>query len=143
MTPAEFETRLQGLLDDRRDPLGDPACASFLAEHPEHLETFARLVERCAAIPAVASPRFARRQRRRPLQWLLLGAAAAALALLALLAWPGSATPATAVPPGRVIAASVQWLPPMLQPVATVHARTVLLAEPRARLEVFTQWSAP
>lgn len=139
MDQAEFEDRLHELLDARHDPLADPQCADFLAEHPQQLDAYARLCERCAVLPWAVPEPAGRPRWRRPLPWLLLaGAAVAAITLP-----PG--VPAAAAPPaaGRVLAASQQPIRATLQPVATVRARSVLLAGPDAHLETFEQWSAP
>lgn len=140
MTPAEFEDRLHELLDARADPLADPACVSFLADHPDRLEAFAQLQERCAALPVVA-PRSDVPPRRLP-PWLLVAAAAAAVVALLLLV-RGSPAAAAPSPVGRVLAADLHPIPSLLQPTARVGARTVLLAEPTAHLELFTRWSPP
>ncbi|MFY9345904.1 MAG: hypothetical protein WAT39_25655 [Planctomycetota bacterium] len=139
MTPAEFEDRLHDLLDARQDPLADAACVQFLAEHPDRLAAFARGHERLAALPAVA-PLAAPPGLRRRLPWLL---AAAAVAAVTAFARRGTPAPAAVVPAGRVLAASLQPILPTLGAAATVRASTVLLAGPTARLETFTQWSAP
>lgn len=139
MTPAEFEDRLHELLDARADPLVDRECASFLAEHPDRLEAFAHLVQRCAVLPAVVPPRGV--PRRRP--WILLAAAAAAAAAAAILLRGSPAAAAAHSPAGRVLAADLRPIPSLLQPTATIRTRTVLLAEPTAHLELFSQWSTP
>jgi hypothetical protein len=133
MTPAEFEDRLHDLLDARQDPLADAQCIAFLADHPNHLATFARQRERLAALPPIAA-----RPSRRVWPWLLAVAAAAALVAVGLRPSPTHAAPTAA---GRVLSASLQPIRPMLGVAATVRARTVLLAEPEAHLEVFAQWS--
>ena len=71
--------RIQQLLDQRRDPVDDPAVQAWLLQQPEQLEAFARL--RSALSPRSAvRPMPHRRLYVRPL------VAAALLALLALLA---------------------------------------------------------
>jgi hypothetical protein len=103
MTPAEFDDRVHDLLDRRRDPLADPACTAFLAEHPERAPDLARLLERCAALatPVAAIPRAHRQPRRAPWWWLAAGAAVAAAAVVVLtLLLPRTAGPeATASSP--------------------------------------------
>jgi hypothetical protein len=151
MTPTAFHARLHAGLDERRDPLADPAIVAFLAEHPAALDAYARLQERCIALPASA-PRPA--PLRRPLPWLAAAATIAAIvAVAAVLASAGphvgagatnrSAAPTAARATGRVLAASLDAITPSLQAATPVSVRGVLLDAPGAHLEVFTTWSVP
>jgi hypothetical protein len=133
MTPAEFEARLNELLDERRDPLADDECVAFLAAHPAGLDAYTTLHERLAALPRqTAAQPWAK-------PWLLFVAAAA---VLLSAAWWASGVTADARPrtTGRVLAASsapASWNPGAATPAL---ARSVLLASPHAHLEVFEQW---
>lgn len=124
------EHRLHELLDQRLDPLNDPAIVDWLASDPDALERFARLHERLPVLrplPVRRSPRLV------PLITL-----AATLFATAWLCWP---EPAAAAPPmpraeGRLVA-----LPPTRP--TTFRVRTALFEHPDARLEVFTERSLP
>jgi hypothetical protein len=130
MTPAEFDDRVHDLLDRRRDPLADPACTAFLAEHPERAPDLARLLERCAALatPVAASP---------------AATAADAAAADATAPAADATAAAAATPPGRVLAAELRPIPRTLQATVRVRAHSVLLDRPDARFETFAQWNTP
>lgn len=142
MTPTEFEQRVQQMLDRRRDPLADRQCAEFLAEHPEAVASTARLLERCAALPA--SPRAAVAQAAARRRWPVLTAAtvaaACAVALVATRSEECAASARRSI--GCVLSASLEPILPRLQEAPTVRLRSVLLAEPGAEFEVFNQWGA-
>jgi len=138
MTPAEFDARVNDLLDERRDPLDDAACLAFLAEHPERIDELASLRERLAALPVVAIGAPARRRGRVAGTTVGLALAAAAAAIVWIVR-PGAATD-VAAPPGRVLAAASVPLPSYPDGVAGARARSVLLARPDARLETFSRW---
>ena len=142
MTPAEFELRVQQLLDRRRDPLADRRCAEHLAEHPEAVAATARLLERCTALPASGRPTVGRPATR--WRWPVLTAATAAAACAIVLgATRGRDSEAAASRSvGRVLSASLEPILPRLQEAPTVRLRSVLLAQPGAEFEVFTQWGA-
>lgn len=50
---AEYQSRLQQSLDERRDPLDDSKLQAFLEAHPEHLQAFA---EQRSVLETIASP---------------------------------------------------------------------------------------
>ena len=103
MNETEFTTELHACLDARRDPLDDAALCAWLAEHPEHLEAFAALRQRLAALPAATPVADA---VRTPRAGLLLAGAAAIAALLLAVAWP---SPEPALPSVRgILAASLE-----------------------------------
>lgn len=138
MTPAEFDDRVQLLLDARRDPLADAECAAFLAEHPAHVGAFARLQRRLRAVPPSVPDRATRTR------WRINWPAVAAAAAMAFAAWAWAAGPVAAAPQrGRVFDASLQPRHPRLQPHVAVTARHVLLTGPTAHVETFVVWSTP
>lgn len=142
MTPAEFEHRVQHLLDRRRDPLADLRCAEYLAQHPEAVALTARLLERCAALSALARPTGERPSARRRWPVLTAATAAAACAIVFVATRERDCEAGARRAVGRVLSASLEPILPRLQEAPTVRLRSVMLAEPGAEFEVFTQWGA-
>ena len=141
MTPAEFEKRVQQLLDRRRDPLADPQCTEFLADHPEAIGFTARLLDRCAVLSTVSPVQPRPRTWRRRWPWFVaIGAAAGVLGFV--VPWAGAREATVRRPVGRVLAASLEPTLPRLNVATTIRVRRELLGQPGAELEVFTQWSA-
>ena len=101
--------RIQELLDQRRDPVDDPAVQAWLLQQPEQLEAFAQLRAALASGPRSAAPP----QKRLPLLPLVAVTFVAALvaAIVAVRAFTGT-TPAAPLPrpdfasAGRVVSFS-------------------------------------
>jgi ferric-dicitrate binding protein FerR (iron transport regulator) len=157
MNHDAFAARLQACLDARIDPFDDAELVAWLDAHPAQLEAVARLWAAVAVLhgdAVVAAKGEAAPARRWP--WLVLGAMGAGLAAALALAavWPahvaatrvldasgrGAAAEPT-VARGRVLSAVLQPITPSLGLAAPVRATEVLVANPRVRVEVFTEWS--
>lgn len=135
---------LQRCLDERRDPLDDPECRTWLAADPERLLAYARLREQLDNMPGPAvQPQPAARPT--PRGWWRLAALAAAL--LASAAWllRDLASPAAsaAEPVGVVIAGELQFAPEPLAATVAVRATWTMVRDRGAALEQFTEWSVP
>ncbi|HEX6810679.1 MAG TPA: hypothetical protein VF384_03555 [Planctomycetota bacterium] len=134
MNETEFATALHACLDARRDPLDDAALCSWLAEHPEQLESFAALRQRLAALPAAAPVAPVARARRRPTTLQLAGAAVLAAGVLAV-AWP---RPEPALPPVRgILAASLEEQRPLAGAAVSFTLRQGWRIAPGAVLETY------
>jgi hypothetical protein len=77
---ADFDARLQHVLDARGDPFEDEALLAWMAQHPEDARATAALCDVIAAAPR-------RRRRARPLAW------ACGAVLLVAGAWLASRSP--------------------------------------------------
>lgn len=162
---AEYQSRLQQALDERRDPLDDAEVQSFLEAHPEHLQAFVEqrdVLEQIAleqfklepaSGPPVAFAAPAPQQRRRP--WLL--AAAAAIVTGATLFgagwWAAHAVDGNATDPdsnariakeagdsprrSRILSATLQEVAPNVRPAASYTVRDRLVKTPTMTLEAY------
>lgn len=140
---------LQRCFDERRDPLDDPECRTWLAADPERLLAYARLREQLDSLPGTTvQPQPAARPIPRgpiPRGWWSLAALAAAL--LASAAWllRDLASPAAsaAEPVGVVIAGELHFAPEPLAATVAVRATWTMVRDRGAALEQFTEWSVP
>ena len=83
MSPDRLHALCQRSWDEGRDPVDDPAVQEFLVANPEHLDAFAKLRERVAALTDIrhtATP--TSRGSRRLVPWL-----SAAAVLLVAISW--------------------------------------------------------
>jgi hypothetical protein len=137
-------TALQRCLDERRDPLDDPECRTWLAADPERLLAYARLREQLESLP-VPIPRPQPAARTIPRGWWGLAALAAALLASALWLLRDQASPTAPAPEpvGVVIAGDLQFAAEPLAATVAVRATWTLVRQRGAALEQFTEWSVP
>jgi hypothetical protein len=139
MNRETFDVRLQVCLDERRDPLDDPALVAWLDAHPDQLEAFAEQRRRFAVLALPDPPPLSLPKRRR---WIAsVGIAAAACIAALLLKTNDRAAPSlTSRAPGRILAAVIEPFVAPVGVVAPVRTTEVLIAQPGVRVEMFTQW---
>jgi hypothetical protein len=123
----ELPASIQALLDQRRDPLQSPEVQSWLLEHPQHLEQFARMRSFLLADGAPAAPLD---QPLPLLRLLLLAAASVLVAFGAVHRCSGPAVATTLPRPdfattGRIVHFSTCTT--VVGPLANVSAGTVTL----------------
>lgn len=129
MNRTEFDARLHAHLDARREPLDDPELVAWLEAHPEHLAAFAQLLADARDVVHVRPA-----PRRVPRVLLLVAAGATAAATILLLALPDAAPAATR---SRIVAASLEELPPRAHAAAVFTVTETLCASPTAHFESF------
>lgn len=148
----DFDTRLQQLLDERRDPLDDPQLVAWLDAHPERLAAFAALRDDLLRLdPQLADAQTQPQQLRtaampRRMRLVAVAAAAAAAALLFVFARRepersgGSTSPTQTTPspqlvanrsPGRVLTAHLEGHSPRLYAAAEFTLHESLWQTPR------------